>query len=427
MIAAGFDTELDRLRGLERDGGSFLIQLETRERERTGIANLKVGYNRVHGYYIEVSRLHSERVPAEYHRRQTLKSVERYITEELKQFEDQVLRARDLAAARERTLYEALLDRVCDELPALQACAAAVAEIDVLAAFAERTVALDLVRPEFDDEAGIDITEGRHPVVEQIQSRPFIPNDVRLSDGVRMLVITGPNMGGKSTFMRQVALIVLLAHMGSFVPARSAKIGPVDRIFTRIGAGDDVAGGRSTFMVEMTETANILNNATDRSLVIVDEIGRGTSTYDGLALAWACAAHLATQNRAFTLFATHFFELTALSECLGNTANVHLSAVEHGERIVFLHAVRPGPADRSYGLHVAQLAGLPRPVIEMAAQRLQEMETGTMHHVPPPPPQHDLFREPEPALELLRETDPDSLSPREALELLYRLRGLIAE
>ncbi len=426
VIAPGHDAELDELRALSEHADRFLVSLEARERERSGIANLKVSYNRVHGFYIEVSRAQAEHVPADYTRRQTLKGVERYITAELKSFEDRVLSARERSLMRERQLYDQLLDRLIAELPALQATAAAVAEIDVLANLAERAATLDLRVPELGEAPGIEIEAGRHPVVEQVLDAPFTPNDLQLHEGRRMLVITGPNMGGKSTYMRQCALIALLAHVGSFVPAKRARIGPLDRIFTRIGAADDLAGGRSTFMVEMTETANILHNATSASLVLMDEIGRGTSTYDGLALAWACAVHLANEVRAYTLFATHYFELTALPEQYEGIANVHLDALEHGSSIVFLHAVKEGPADRSYGLHVAALAGIPAAVIEQARRRLHELEREPST-VPAQQAQMPLFpAAPERNLiEALEAIDPDALSPREALAALYRLRGLL--
>lgn len=425
VIADGFDTGLDDLRRLGGDATRYLSDLEARERERTGIAGLKVGYNRVHGYYIEVSRQHSSDMPANYQRRQTLKSTERFIIEELKSFEDQVLSARERALALEKKLYEKILDRVCDDLQLLQRCAAALAELDVLANFAERADTLQLSRPEFSDRPGIEIRDGRHPVVEQIQTEPFIANDTLLLEGRRMLVVTGPNMGGKSTYMRQTALIVILAHIGSFVPARSAVLGPVDRIFTRIGASDDVAGGRSTFMVEMTETANILNNASEHSLVLVDEIGRGTSTLDGLALAWASAVHLAQVTRAFTLFATHFFELTTLPEQVPDSANVHIDATEHGDQVVFLHALKEGPANRSYGLQVAQLAGLPATVIAQARRRLRELAESTVDLDAAHTPQADLFSKRDRVKAALREIDPDRITPMEALEALYRLRAMI--
>jgi DNA mismatch repair protein MutS len=390
-----------------------------------------VGYNRVHGYYIEVTRAQSEKVPDDYIRRQTLKGAERYITPELKKFEDKALSAAERALAREKGLYDALLDTLCADLGGLQDCAAALAETDVLANLAERADTLNWTRPQLSATPGIDIGGGRHPVVEQFSDSPFVPNDIRLGDGRRMLIVTGPNMGGKSTYMRQAALIVLLAHIGSYVPATRAVIGPVDRIFTRIGASDDIASGRSTFMVEMTETANILHNASDQSLVLMDEIGRGTSTFDGMSLAWAVARDLAERLRAYTLFATHYFELTALPELVDGVVNVHLEAVEHGDSIVFLHAVKDGPASQSYGLQVAQLAGVPRAVIEAARRKLIELETDNAAHrdydnpahqmalsLPPPP---DV-----PVVVELRQLDPDSLTPRGALELVYYLKGLLA-
>ena len=435
VIAPGYDPELDDLRALRENAGDYLVELETRERERTGIGTLKVGYNRVHGYYIEVGRSHADKVPDDYIRRQTLKAAERYILPELKEFEDKVLSASERALAREKALYDALLERLGEDLAALQEAAAALAELDALANLAERAEALDLVRPELVAEPELAITGGRHPVVEQVMDAPFIPNDLKMGDGRRMLVITGPNMGGKSTYMRQVALIVILAHIGGFVPAEAATLGPVDRVFTRIGASDDLASGRSTFMVEMTETANILHNATERSLVLMDEVGRGTSTFDGMSLAWAAAEHLARESRAFTLFATHYFELTVLADHLPEVANVHLDAAEHGERIVFLYALKDGPANQSYGLQVAALAGVPKAVIDRARQRLWELEeqaaSGAQTRVAPAADQTPA--EPElplfdgaghPALSELRELDPDGMSPREALEALYRLKGL---
>ncbi len=429
VIAPGYDAELDELRGLSEHADQYLLDLETRERQRTDIANLKVSYNRVHGYYIEVSRTQSDRVPEEYIRRQTLKAVERYITPELKSFEDKVLSARERALAREKILYEALLEKLIERLPPLQGTADAVARIDVLSNLAERSATLEWSQPELVDETGICITEGRHPVVEQVSDAPFIANDLQLDARRRMLIITGPNMGGKSTYMRQAALIVLLAHMGSYVPARSARIGPVDRIFTRIGASDDLASGRSTFMVEMTETANILHNATAESLVLMDEIGRGTSTFDGLALAWACARQLARQIGCYTLFATHYFELTTLPEEIEAIANVHLDAVEHDNRIIFLHSVEEGPADRSYGLHVAALAGVPATVIEPATEYLLELEAKADHpaQTDQPEPQLSLFAQPTPSnVEAkLKALDIDELTPRQALEWLYRLRDLM--
>jgi DNA mismatch repair protein MutS len=426
VIAEGFDAELDRLRQLSGNADGFLMELEQRERSRTGIDTLKVGYNRVHGFYIEVSRSYADKVPPEYHRRQTLKGYERYITEELKKFEDQVLSSRDRALAREKDLYEQLLTHIAAHLPALQECAGALAELDVLGTFTERARALNLVRPELTDAPGIDIRGGRHLVVEQTRGEPFVANDLLLDDARRLLIVTGPNMGGKSTYMRQAALIVLLAHAGCFVPAEAARIGPIDKIFTRIGAADDLASGQSTFMVEMTETANILHNATDQSLVLMDEIGRGTSTYDGLSLARACAEFLAAETRAFTLFATHYFELTELADALPGVANVHLDAAEYGDKLVLLHQVKPGPANRSFGLQVAALAGIPKPVIEQARAYLKTLETFHLPAKQAPQPQMPLFSTPEAkALKLLEGVEPDSLSPKEALALIYKLKGLL--
>jgi DNA mismatch repair protein MutS len=392
VIAAGFDASLDELRSIATGADRHLLELEERERRRTGIAQLKVAYNRVHGYYIELPRSQSERAPPDYHRRQTVKNAERYVTPELKQFEDKVLGSRDRALARERVLFDGLLDALTAELAALKRMAAALALSDVLANLAERAVSLRYVQPELTQEPGLRIEGGRHPVVERVLDDPFVPNDLELTDARRMLVITGPNMGGKSTYMRQAALILVLASIGSFVPARRAAIGPFDRIFTRIGASDDLAGGRSTFMVEMTEAAVILNAATDRSLVLMDEIGRGTSTYDGLSLAQACASHIATNIRAFTLFATHYFELTELADGIPEVANVHLDATEHADGIVFLHTVKPGPASRSYGLQVAQKAGVPRNVIEVARAYLQKIES---QHRPASPQLRSGTRPPE--------------------------------
>ena len=429
VIAAGYDKELDELRAIRENAGQFLIDLEARERERCGIATLKVSYNKVHGYYIEVSRAHSDKVPVDYIRRQTLKGAERYITPELKGFEDKALSAAERALSREKALYDALLDTLGEYLVPLQETASSLAELDALNNLAERADALNLSQPQLTEEPGLDIRGGRHIVVEQVMNAPFVPNDIQLDDNRRMLIITGPNMGGKSTYMRQTALIVLLAHIGSFVPADSAQIGQVDRIFTRIGASDDLATGRSTFMVEMTETANILNNATNQSLVLMDEIGRGTSTFDGMSLAWSCARHLATTLRAFTLFATHYFELTTLPETLPNVANVHLDAVEHGEEIVFMHSVKEGPANQSYGLQVAQLAGVPREVVLRAREKLRELESSSAARADNDSPSHQigLFEAPppHPLLEALAAIDPDRLSPREALQHLYRLRELL--
>ena len=429
VIADGYDEALDELRAIAANADRYLLDLESRERARTGIGTLKLGYNRVHGYYIEISKGQAHRAPDDYTRRQTLKGAERYITPELKTFEDRVLSANERALSREKLLYDGLLDRLLEVLASLQSCAAALAELDVITCFAERAVRLSLSRPELTDRSCIEISAGRHPVVEQVIDGPFVPNDLALSDSRRLLVVTGPNMGGKSTYMRQVALIAILAHIGSYVPADSARLGPIDRIFTRIGAADDLAGGRSTFMVEMTETAAILNNATRDSLVLMDEIGRGTSTFDGLSLAWAVAHHIAEQVRAMTLFATHYFELTALANELPDCANVHLDATEHKGQLVFLHAVRPGPANQSYGLQVAALAGVPPAVIRRARAYLSRLESlqpageaGPQARLPLSMPGE---AEPDALRAALGEVEPDALSPREALELLYRLKGLV--
>jgi DNA mismatch repair protein MutS len=424
-----FDAELDELRTLSTHADRFLIDLEEREKAATGIATLKVGYNRVHGYYIEISKGQSDKAPTHYTRRQTIKGAERYITEELKQFEDKVLSARERSLMRERALYDGVLDVLIEHLAPLKAAAEAVATLDVLANLAERADALDWNPPALVESPGIHIVRGRHPVVEEVRDDPFEPNDLVLDDARRMLIVTGPNMGGKSTYMRQAALIVLLAHIGSHVPAESATIGPIDRIFTRIGAGDDLARGQSTFMVEMSETANILHNATAESLVLMDEVGRGTSTYDGLALARASAIQLATVNRAFTLFATHYFELTELAAQFEGIANVHLDAVEYADQLVFMHAVKEGPANRSFGLQVAALAGLPKRVIDDARRYLSTLEAGHANapsHSAPPTPQLGLFDAPRPsaAEDALRELDPDAMSPRDALDALYRLKKL---
>ena len=427
VIADGYDAELDELRGLQSNCGDFLLKYEAEERERTGLANLKVEYNSVHGFYIEISRAQAENAPLEYRRRQTLKNAERFITPELKTFEDKVLSANERALAREKILFESVIDALSQEISSLQANAFAIGQLDVLSTFAERAIALNYVAPEFVIEEGIHIVGGRHPVVEQI-AQPFIANDVVLSPYRQMLLITGPNMGGKSTFMRQTALIVLLAHCGCFVPANSAKIGKIDRIFTRIGASDDLAGGRSTFMVEMTETANILNNATPHSLVLLDEIGRGTSTFDGLSLAWACGKQLLERNRSYTLFATHYFELTRLVEEFKQVANIHLDAAEHGNSIVFLHSVQEGAANQSYGLQVAALAGIPKSVVASARRKLTQLENQNIEAGP----QSDMFVAEMPVemplhpvvgeLEIL---DPDDLTPKQALEALYKLKSLM--
>jgi len=428
VIAPGYDDELDDLRAIAENADQYLVDLELRERERTGIATLKLGYNRVHGYYIEISRLQADKAPVEYVRRQTLKAAERYITPELKEFEDKVLGARERALSREKQLYEELIDKLHVVLGELQLSAAGLAELDVLACFAERAQTLNLARPEICNTPCIEIEGGRHLVVEQVIDTPFIANDLSLGEERRLLVITGPNMGGKSTYMRQTALIVILAHVGCFVPADKLKIGPVDRIFTRIGASDDLAGGRSTFMVEMTETATILNNATEQSLVLMDEIGRGTSTFDGLSLAWAAAHYMGEKAKAFTLFATHYFELTALSQELSGCGNVHLDATEHNGQLVFLHSVKAGPANQSYGLQVASLAGVPSDVIRRAKTYLKTLESQQATHVESPQGQLDLsVEEPveaDPVRDAVDELDPDAMSPREALAALYKLKDL---
>ena len=432
VVALGYDAELDELRSLSRNAGQYLVDLENRERERTGISHLKVGYNKIHGYYIEISRALADKVPIEYTRRQTLKAVERYITDELKGFEDKVLSANERALKREKYLYELLLDKLLESLTELQACSAALAELDVLNNFAERADTLKFYPPELTDKEGIEIIEGRHPVVEAVQETPFIHNDLRLDRQRRMLILTSPNMGGKSTYMRQTALIVLLAHIGSFVPAQQAIIGPIDSIFTRIGASDDLAGGRSTFMVEMTETANILHNATRLSLVLMDEIGRGTSTFDGLSLASACAEYLADQIGAYTLFATHYFELTRLPERFHNIANVHLAAVEQDDKLIFMHTVKDGPANKSYGLQVALLAGVPKTVVKQAGVHLKQLEEQQLQMAaqqtefalqPPSPPPTPAI--PHPIIDKLQSLSPEDMTPRQALEVIYQLKGLL--
>ncbi len=429
VIAPGYDDELDDLRGIADNTDQYLVDLEARERKRLGVGTLKLGYNRVHGYYIEISKAQADKAPAEYVRRQTLKAAERFITPELKEFEDKVLGARERALSREKALYDELLDKLHEVLGPLQLSAGGLAELDVLACLAERAEALGLSRPEISPTPCIEIEGGRHIVVEQVIDAPFIANDLALDDTRRMLVITGPNMGGKSTYMRQTALIVILAHIGSYVPAERLRVGPIDRIFTRIGASDDLAGGRSTFMVEMTETATILNNATDHSLVLMDEIGRGTSTFDGLSLAWAAAHHMGEQARAFTLFATHYFELTALTQELPACGNVHLDATEHKGQLVFLHAVKAGPANQSYGLQVASLAGVPREVIRRARTYLNALEAERARGKGPLEQGQLDFTAPEsaapgPVLDALADIDPDAMSPRQALEVLYELKKL---
>lgn len=431
VIADGYDQELDELRALNTNAGEFLLAMEEREKASTGISTLKVGYNRVHGYYIEISRGQSDKAPVEYIRRQTLKNAERFITPELKEFEDKALSAKSRSLSREKHLYEQLLETLNQDLQQLQLCASAIAELDVLATLAERAHSLDFCKPELRQQSGIDIRGGRHPVVEQVTSDPFVANDLIMNTQRKMLVITGPNMGGKSTYMRQAALIVLLAQIGSYVPAASAQIGLVDRIFTRIGSSDDLAGGRSTFMVEMTETANILHNASDRSLVLMDEVGRGTSTFDGLSLAWACAFHLAGKVKAFTLFATHYFELTALPNKVDGAVNVHLDATEYNDSIVFLHSVQDGPASQSYGIQVAKLAGIPTEVIQLARQELALLEAGGNGVISPEiktqPSQTELFLPPvNPELQKrLNNLRPDELSPKQALDLIYELKTLL--
>lgn len=443
VIAEGYDEELDELRGLSENAGQFLLDLETQERERTGLSTLKVGYNRVHGYYIEISRIQSADAPVEYIRRQTLKNAERFITPELKTFEDKALSSKSRALSREKALYEALVEQLAEQLQPLQQCADGISELDILVSLAERACSLNLNRPKLTEQRGISIIEGRHPVVEQLISDPFVANDVELQPVESLMIITGPNMGGKSTYMRQVAIIVILAQIGAFVPATSARIGIVDRIFTRMGSSDDLAGGRSTFMVEMTETANILHNATPSSLVLMDEVGRGTSTYDGLSLAWSCAEHLAQQTGALTLFATHYFEMTQLAEHLPNVENLHLDATEYQDTIVFMHKVLRGPASQSYGLQVAKLAGVPDLVVNQAKQKLQSLETTELNsaslsttknkntldkketRVNPPanPSQGDMFATvSHPIEQLLRAQAADEMTPKQALELLYTLQ-----
>ncbi len=433
VIREGYNAELDEWRSLSEGATSFLEQLEHREKDNTGIPTLKVGYNRVHGYYIEVSKGQSDNVPLSYQRRQTLKNTERYITPELKEYEEKVLSSQGKALALEKQLWEQLFDLILPKLHELQRFAGAAAELDVLSCFAERAQTLSYNCPELVSETIIRIDAGRHPVVEQVSDTPFIANPVCLNNQRKMLIVTGPNMGGKSTYMRQTALITIMAHIGCFVPAGHAEIGSVDRIFTRIGASDDLASGRSTFMVEMTETANILHNATANSLVLMDEIGRGTSTYDGLSLAWSAAEYLARNLHAMTLFATHYFELTQLPETTANAVNIHLDAVEHGDTIAFMHAVQEGAASKSYGLQVAALAGVPDSVIRAAKQKLHLLES--REHEAGKPRQQDLslsFAEPAVSPELkevqsmLEQVTPDDLTPKQALELVYSLTKLLS-
>ena len=444
VIAEGYDAELDELRNLKNEAGDYLLALEQREKERTGISTLKVGYNRVHGYYIEISKLQSANVPAEYIRRQTLKGQERYIIPELKTFEDKILSAGEKALAREKWLYQALLEKLNQHLAELQNCASALSELDVLVNLAQQAVRLNLTRPVLTEQPGLVIEQGRHLTVEAVSSEPFIPNDALFNESRKLHIITGPNMGGKSTYMRQTALITLMAFIGSYVPADKAELGPIDRIFTRIGASDDLTSGRSTFMVEMTETANILHHATENSLILMDEVGRGTSTFDGLALAWSIAEHIAQNVKGYCLFATHYFELTTLNEQFDNTINVHLDAIEHQDSIVFLHQVQDGPASQSYGLQVAALAGVPQNVIQLAKQHLTQLENQavTQKSVTPvnqpnkvaqaaePTQQFDMFSaQPNPALEkiqqLLEDIDPNELTPRKALDKVFLLKALL--
>jgi len=430
VIAEGYDTELDELRGLSQNAGQFLLDLETQERERTGLSTLKVGYNRVHGYYIEISRLQSGQAPTEYVRRQTLKNAERFITPELKAFEDKALSSKSRSLAREKALYETLIEDLATHLPELQSSSDGICEFDVLTCLAERALYLNLRQPSLTTEPGINITQGRHLVVEQLITNPFVANDTNLSTNASMMMITGPNMGGKSTYMRQVALIVIMAQIGSYVPALEAKIGIVDRVFTRMGSSDDLAGGRSTFMVEMTETANILNNASAKSLVLMDEVGRGTSTFDGLSLAWSCALNLARDIGALTLFATHYFEMTQLADQLHQVENVHLDATEHDDNIIFMHKVLPGPASQSYGLQVAKLAGVPRQVISEARKKLRHLEQNETLSTPKKaaetPIQSDLFsRLSHPIESLLEDNKADELTPRQALDLIYQMQQIL--
>lgn len=429
MIRDAYDNEFDELKKLSQNSSDYLLQLEQSEKKRTGINTLKVNYNRVHGFYIEISKTQAQSgVPENYIRRQTLKNAERFITNELKEYEDKVLSAREKSLAREKWLYQNLLELLEPNITELQTMANAIAELDVLACFSERAISLNFVKPVLVQENIIDIRGGRHPIVEQSLSKPFIANDLTLSNEHKMLVITGPNMGGKSTYMRQSALIALLAHTGSFVPAESAKLGPIDRIFTRIGAADDLAGGRSTFMVEMTEMAHILRNATTNSLVLVDEIGRGTSTFDGLSLAWACAIDLANRIGAYSLFATHYFELTHLADDLPNVNNVHLSAIEHDQSIVFMYQVKTGCVSQSYGIQVARLAGLPSGVLKAAKARLNELENQDINDSAI---SNDLFNQQQTTpnnvsvdndiIIKLKSIDADDITAREAHELLYEL------
>lgn len=432
VIAPGYHQELDEWRELATGATQYLENLEIRERQQTGIDTLKIGYNAVHGYYIQISRGQAERAPTHYIRRQTLKNAERFIIPELKDYEDKVLKAKGAALALEKQLYDELFDLLLPHLSALQTTSLALAELDVLANLAERAETLNYVAPTFSEQTLISIEAGRHPVVETVLQDPFIANPLDLNQKRHLLIITGPNMGGKSTYMRQTALITLMAYIGSFVPAQQAVIGPIDRIFTRIGASDDLASGRSTFMVEMSEMANILHQASPQSLVLIDEIGRGTSTYDGLSLAWACAEWLATQLKSLTLFATHYFELTSLPQQLPGCLNIHLDAKEHNDTIAFMHSVQEGAANKSYGIAVAQLAGVPRPVIQLAKQKLKQLEKLSLQNSQINDYQTELDFNPEPEfdanseaiLQQLAQIDPDDLTPKQALTMLYQLKKL---
>jgi len=428
VIKTGYDKELDELRNTSTNANQFLVDLEQQEKESTKINNLKVSYNRIHGYYIEIPRNQAKDIPVHYTRRQTLKNAERYITPELKKFEDTVLSAKERSLKREKFLYEQLLSELNNELSIIHNCAKALAQIDALATLAERAATLNYTQPVFTKDNCLHIKQGRHPVIENVQSDPFTANDAYFDEQRKLLLITGPNMGGKSTYMRQIALITWLAYSGSYVPASEFKVGPIDAIYTRIGASDDLSSGRSTFMVEMTEAANILNNASKQSLVLMDEVGRGTSTYDGLSLAWCCAEHLSEQNQSYSLFATHYFELTQLPELYDHMHNVHIDAIEHNEKIVFLHAVKEGPANQSYGLQVAQLAGIPKSVIASAKIKLKQLEAETINSVSTenqPQLGLDLGVEPtHPGIEFIENIDPNEISPKEALEILYKLKSL---
>ncbi|OCG37166.1 DNA mismatch repair protein MutS [Gilliamella apicola] len=429
VIATGYNAELDELRSLADGATNYLEQLEIRERETLGIDTLKVGFNAVHGYYIQISRGQSHLAPIHYTRRQTLKNVERYIIPELKEYEDKVLTSKGRALALEKQLYEQLFDLLMPDLATMQISAEAIAELDVLTNLAERALTLNYQKPTLSTDSGVEIKDGRHVVIEQVLQTPFIANSLSLLPSRRMLIITGPNMGGKSTYMRQTALIVLLSYIGSFVPASKAVIGPVDRIFTRIGASDDLASGRSTFMVEMTETANIMHNATQQSLVLMDEIGRGTSTYDGLSLAWACAENLANEIKSMTLFATHYFELTQLPEHMQGVYNIHFDAIEHDNTVAFIHEVSEGAASKSFGIAVAGLAGVPKAVLKRAKQKLKELEIISKQTANSGVAQSQLsfINEPEPSEieEALKQIDPDALTPKQALEILYQLKKLV--